>query len=254
MEYLYLIGFFILGTILASFYGVVGDRLPKNQSILKPKYSYCPNCKKRLRWYELIPLFSYLIQLGKCRECKKDIPFMYFFIELVCGLLFAVCYYSFGFSYELIVGLTLVSFFTIVIVSDLKYMIIPDEVTIIASLIIIVVNFLNFGLTEGLIKIGYGLITFGTMYLIMLMGNFIFKKETLGGADIKLMFIAGLVLHPLIGVIVIFVASCIALPISLVIYLTDKEHIIPFGPFLAASIILMYFLKIDMDMFLNLFS
>ena len=88
----------------------------------------------------------------------------------------------------------------------------------------------------------------------MLMGNFIFKKETLGGADIKLMFIAGLVLHPLIGVIVIFVASCIALPISLVIYLTDKEHIIPFGPFLAASIILMYFLKIDMDMFLNLFS
>ena len=183
MEYYYLAVFFILGSVMGSFYNVVGERLPNGESILKPKYSYCPNCKKRLKWYELIPIFSYIIQLGKCKTCKKEIPIMYLFIEIVTGALFAVSYYSFGISYELVISLALVSFFSIVIVSDLTYMIIPDEVTIITSLIIIIANFLNLGLKDGAIQLGYGIITFTFMYLVMLMGNFLFKKESLGGAD-----------------------------------------------------------------------
>jgi len=254
MEYYYLIVFFILGSVMGSFYSVVGERLPNNESILKPKYSYCPNCKKRLKWYELIPIFSYIIQLGKCRKCNNQIPVIYLFIEIITGALFAVSYYSFGISYELIISLALVSFFSIVIVSDLTYMIIPDEVTLITSIIIIITNFLNLGLKNGAIQLGYGVITFTFMYLIMLMGNFIFKKESLGGADVKLMFLAGLVLHPVLGILVVFIASCIALPISLIILLTDKEHMIPFGPFLVASIIFLFFLKIDLNNFLQLFS
>ena len=131
--------------------------------------------------------------------------------------------------------------------------IIPDEVTILASLIIILTNFVGMGLGKGLIQLGSGFLAFGVMYSIMLIGNAIFKKETLGGADIKLMFLAGLTLHPILGILVIFVASCIALPVSLIIYMTDKEHIIPFGPFLAAAMVLMYFMKIDIDVFLSLF-
>ena len=253
MEYYYLGIFFLLGSILGSFYGVVGDRLPRGESILRPKYSYCPNCKKRLKWYELIPIFSYIIQLGKCRNCKTKIPFMNLFVEVTNGLLFAVCYYSFGFTWELLISLTLVSFFSIVIISDLTYMIIPDEVTLSCAIIIAVINFFAYGFMGGLTRLGCGLLTFGVMYLVMLMGNFIFKKETLGGADIKLMVLAGLTLHPILGVLVIFVASCIALPISLIIYLTDKEHVIPFGPFLAAAILLLYFMKIDVNVFLSLF-
>ena len=254
MEYYYLVMFFILGSVLGSFYQVIGERLPKGESVIYPKYSYCPNCKKRLKWYELIPIFSYLIQLGKCRNCKTKISLMYPFIELVTGALFAVSFYSFGISYELIISLTLVSFFSIVIVSDLTYMIIPDQVTIIATLIIVITNFLNLGFKEGLIHLGYGLITFGIMYLIMILGNIIFKKESLGGADVKLMVLAGLTLHPILGILVIFIASCIALPISLVILLTDKEHMIPFGPFLVASIILLYFFKIDINAFVRLLT
>ena len=253
MEYYYLIIFFIFGAVLGSFYQVIGERLPKNESIISPKYSYCPNCKRRLKWYELIPIFSYIIQLGKCRGCKKEISIMYPFIEIITGALFAVSYYSFGFSYELIISLTLVSYFSIVIVSDITYMIIPDEVTILASLIIILTNFVGIGLGKGLIQLGSGVLAFGIMYSIMLIGNAIFKKETLGGADIKLMFIAGLVLHPILAVIVIFVASCIALPVSLIIYLMNREHMIPFGPFLVAAIILLFFMKIDVDTFINLF-
>ena len=254
MEYYRLVVFFIFGSIMGSFYQVIGERLPKGESVMSPKYSYCPNCKKRLKWYELIPVFSYIIQLGKCRKCKKTISPMHLFIELVTGALFAVSYYSFGFSYDLIISLTLVSFFSIVIVSDLTYMIIPDEVTLITSIIIILMNFLNLGLKGGIIHLGYGLITFGIMYLIMVIGNIIFKKESLGGADVKLMFLSGLVLHPILGVLVIFIASCIALPISLIILMTDKEHMIPFGPFLAASIILLFFLKIDVDVFIRLLT
>ena len=254
MEYYYLVVFFILGSVLGSFYQVIGERLPKGESIISPKYSYCPNCKKRLKWYELIPIFSYIIQLGKCRGCKKRISPMHLFIEVITGALFAVSYYSFGISYDLIISLTLVSFFSIVIVSDLTYMIIPDEVTIIASVIIIIVNFLNLGLKEAIVHLGYGLIMFGIMYLIMVLGNIMFKKESLGGADVKLMFITGLVLHPILGVLVIFIASCIALPISLIILLTDKEHMIPFGPFLVAAIILLFFLKIDVNTFIQLLT
>ena len=105
MEYYYLVVFFILGSVLGSFYQVIGERLPKGESIISPKYSYCPNCRKRLKWYELIPIFSYIIQLGKCRKCHTKISIMYPFIEVVTGALFAVSFYSFGFSYELIIVL-----------------------------------------------------------------------------------------------------------------------------------------------------
>ena len=92
MEYYYLIVFFIYGIVFGSFLQVVGERLPKKESLIKPKYSYCPNCKHRLNWYELIPIFSYIFQKGKCIHCKENIPIMYPFIELFTGLLFSVSY------------------------------------------------------------------------------------------------------------------------------------------------------------------
>lgn len=250
---LYIILFFILGTILGSFYHVVGYRLPKKESIIKPKYSYCPYCGKRLKWYELIPILSYLMQLGKCRNCHKKVSIFYPFIEMVTGLLFAVSFYSFGFSYEFLTALILVSLFSIVIVSDLTYMIIPDEVTFISAIMIIVINFLHFGWKGGFYQLGSGIFTFIVMYLILLAGNFVFKKETLGGADVKLMLISGLVLHPLLGVFVIFLASSIALPVSIAIYTMTKEHMIPFGPFIIAAILLLFLFKIDIYTFTNLF-
>ena len=249
-----LIIFFILGTVLGSFYNVVGYRLPKGESLTKPKHSYCSGCGKQLKWYELIPIISFIIQKGKCRNCDSKISIFHPFIELITGLLFAVSYYSFGFSYELGTALILVSLFSIVIVSDLLYMIIPDEVTFTCAVGIIILNFLNLGLKNGLIQLGSGLLTFFAMYLIMLLGNLIFKKETLGGADVKLMLIAGLVLHPVLGIFVIFIASAIALPVSILIFVTNKEHMIPFGPFIVAAILLFFLLKIDINTFVNLFK
>lgn len=251
---LYLIIFFIIGTVLGSFYHVVGYRLPKGESLIEPVNSYCPNCGKKLSWYELIPIFSYLFQFGRCRGCHKHISIFYPFIEILTGLLFAVSFYSFGFSYELIIALVLSSLFCIVIVSDLTYMIIPDEVTFTCAVIIIIVNFLNLGFVNGLIQLGYGILTFLVMYLILLLGNFIFKKESLGGADVKLMLLSGLVLHPVLGIFVIFISSCIALPASILVYFTNREHMIPFGPFIVASILFLFLLKIDLGTFISLFT
>lgn len=249
---LYVIIFFIVGAIFGSFYAVVGYRLPKGESILKPEHSYCDNCHKRLNWYELIPVVSYIIQFGKCRNCHKKIPIMLPFIEVITGALFAVSYYSYGISYDLVIALVLSSLFSIVIVSDLTYMIIPDVVTFTCAIIIAIINFLSLGIKGGLFQLGSGVLTFLVMYLIMLFGNFIFKKETLGGADIKLMLIAGLVLQPILGIMVIFIASALALPVSILIYTTNNEHALPFGPFIVATILLFFLLKIDINTFVNL--
>ena len=245
--------FFILGTILGSFYNVVGFRLPNDLSIVSPSFSYCPNCKKRLGFLELIPIISYFLLRGKCKECKVNISVFYPFVEFITGMLFAVSFYSFGFSPNLVIALTLVSLFSIVIVSDLNYLVIPDEVTLAASGIILVTSFMAFPVKDFFVLLSSGVLLFLLMYLIMLMGNLAFKKESLGGADIKLMFVAGLVLGPVLGVMVIFLASVIALPVALLIYLLAKEKVIPFGPFIVAAILLLFLLKIDVNLFINLF-
>ena len=92
---------------------------------------------------------------------------------------------------------------------------------------------------------------FGIMYLIMLLGNFLFKKESLGGGDIKLMFVVGLVVNPLLGLFVIFFASLYALPISLIMLKKKNINLVPFGPFLVISLLFVYFTRIDINMILE---
>lgn len=243
MEVVIKIIFFILGIVVGSFYNVVGLRIPLNESIIKPK-SHCMRCGHELKWYELIPIFSYLFLRGKCYNCKEKISIIYPLIELATGLLFLISYLFFGFSLELIISITIVSFSILVIISDVNYMIIPDSFIVICSIIIIVTKIFSVGFIEALIAILYGIISFGIMYLIMLLGNVMFKKECLGGADIKLMFIAGLLLNPLHALLVILIASFTALPISLVQYFKKKEHMIPFGPFLVLGMLIVYFSQI----------
>src|SRR4030043_497211 len=96
--------FFILGTLVGSFLNVVVIRLKKNESILKTR-SHCPYCKKKLKWFELIPIISFFIQKGRCRKCKKKISWQYPLVEFFTGLIFilSVFYYLNYFSlYNLI--------------------------------------------------------------------------------------------------------------------------------------------------------
>lgn len=253
IEWFLYIGFFVLGSVFGSFYNVLGLRIPKNESIIFPN-SHCPKCNKELKWYELIPIFSFLMLKGKCSNCKEKISLLYPLNELFCGILFMISYYSFGFSLELIISLTLSSLLVLVIASDLTYMIIPDRFTIVVSLIIVLVKLVSVGVFDTLVSIGYGILSFGLMFFIMKVGSFIFKKECLGGGDIKLMFVVGLVLDPLLSLLVIVIASFIALPPSLFAYFKNKESMIPFGPFIVLGLLILYFTKFNMYDFLALLN
>ena len=197
------------------------------------------------------------MQKGKCRECGAKLSWFYPFSELATAILFTVCYHSFGISLDLIIALTLVSTFILVIVSDLTYLMIPDRFIVIPSIIIIITDFFKLGLIATLIQIGYGLLAFLLMYLIMLLGNKLFNKESMGGADIKLMFLVGLVLDPYLAIMVIFLSSFVALPVSMFLLIKNKEHVIPFGPFIVLSLLIIYFTKLDIkeifESILNLF-
>ena len=252
LKVFYTVFMFIFGLIFGSFYNVVGWRLPIGLSLIRPSGSFCPKCKHKLRWYENIPVFSWLIQGGKCRNCKKPIPKFYIIIETLTGILFALSYWIFGFGFELVIALVVSSFFVIVIVSDSNFLVIPDEVTVFFSISIILARLIFNGFGNALEFLGYGILSFVVMYLLMLFGNFIFKKESLGGGDIKLMFFIGCALGPWMSLFTIFLSSFIAFPLSLILYFKSKDSVIPYGPFLLIATLIIVLFSLDTNSVLNL--
>ena len=248
MRTMYLICFFILGTAFGSFYNVLGLRIVNHESIIKPR-SHCDKCGHVLKWYELIPILSFIFLKGKCHNCKTKLSFLYLFSEFFCGVLFAISFYSYGFSYEFIIALILSSLLIIVTVCDVTYMVIPDRFIVISSILILIVKLIGFGLETFLYSLLYGLLAFGIMFLIMKFGEFVFKKESLGGADVKLMFTVGICLEPFLSLLVIIIASFIALPISLVLLVKEKEHAIPFGPFILIGLMIVLLTKLIFILF-----
>ncbi len=241
--YIYIL-LFVFGTVMGSFLNVVAVRLSNNESILWPS-SHCHNCEHKLKWYELIPVVSYLLQKGRSRCCKTIIPISYLIIELVTGILYMVSYHSFGFSYEFIISLIFISSLIVIIVSDIEYMIILDEVIAVSSIIIIILDWIFFGLDYTAGKIIGGILAFVSMYVIKLIGDRLFKKESMGGGDIKLMFLFGLVIGFPLSLCNIFLATFIAFPVAVYVLLKRKDSLIPFGPFLAMSAILIHISKVN---------
>ena len=251
--------FFIFGAVMGSFYHVVATRLSKDESIIFP-CSHCVSCNHKLKWYENIPIISYLLLRGKCSECGREIPFSCLIVEVVTALLFAVSFHVFKFSFDLIIALIFVSSLIIVIVSDIEYMIILDEVLVISTLMIIVLYLIHFivlmdykiGMKQLMLDHVYpGVGAFIFMYSLKLIGDKLFKKESLGGGDIKLMFLFGLVLGFPLAVCTIFLATFIAFPIALIMLFINKDNIIPFGPFLSMSGIIILISQINFMDILN---
>lgn len=230
---------FIIGAIFGSFYGVVGTRLPEEKSIVKPG-SHCEKCGHYLKWYENIPLLSYIFLGGHCKKCKTPIGFVYFMTELLSGCLFALCYKVFGISYEFFIAVILSSLVIIIFVSDSKYMIINDSPLIVSAILIFIIKWLDTGILSALLSLVYGLIIFGVAYLLMLFGSLAFKQEALGGGDIKLSFVAGMVLGVKLGILYIVLASFLAFPYAVYVTLKNKDNMLPFGPFLVSSLLIIY--------------
>ena len=237
LEIIFLIIFFIFGAVMGSFFHVVATRMSRDESIVFPA-SHCDKCNHKLKWYENIPIISYILLKGKCSSCHSKIPISYLIVEIVTALLFAVCFHVFSFSFDLVISLIFVSSLIIVIVSDIEYMIILDEVLMFSSLVIVVLDILVLGLEEAAYHIYGGVGAFVTMYALKIMGDKIFRKESLGGGVIKLLFLFGLVLGYAMSICTIFLATFIAFPIALLLLFSNRENIIPFGPFLSMAAIL----------------
>lgn len=250
MNIVYLIIFFILGTLFGSFFTVIGLRLPNHEDFIKTR-SHCDSCNHELSLLDMIPILSYVFLKGKCRYCQTKINSLSTYMEFFTGVLFSLSFYVFGFSYELLIALGIVAMLVIISISDLTYFIIPDEVLIFFAIFFIIINLLNNGIQSTAISIGSGLLLFGFMYGIMLLGNLLFKKESLGGGDIKLMFVIGLLINPLLGLVVIFIASMLALPISLIILMLKKEKLVPFGPYLLISFMFIYFTRLNLPIIIE---
>lgn len=250
MELFIYIMLFIFGSVIGSFLNVLAVRLSNNESILWPS-SHCHNCQHKLRWYELIPVISYIIQMGKSRCCNTRIPLSYVIIEIVTGVLYMVSYHSFGFSYELVISLIFISALITIIVSDIEYMIILDEVIAVSCILIILLEFIFFGLDRTANMIIGGILAFVLMYIIKIIGDKIFKKESMGGGDIKLMFLFGIVIGFPLSICDIFLATFIAFPVAVYMLFSRKDNLIPFGPFLAMAAILIHISKVDINSVIN---
>lgn len=230
---------FIVGLFFGSFFNVVATRLPKNESIIKPG-SHCENCKHRLTWYELIPVFSYIFLKGRCKKCKIKLSIQYPIIELLTGLLFMISYLIFGVDYNTLISIVLCSMVVMIFISDIKYYVILDEVLVVSEILLLIIFYFQGGFSLLLNNIINGLVLFVIMLLVKLGGDKAFKKESLGWGDVKLSFIAGMILGIYMGTIYIFLGAFIALPYSLILCFKKGDGMIPFGPFLCTSLVIVF--------------
>ncbi|WP_343076289.1 prepilin peptidase [Pullulanibacillus sp. KACC 23026] len=174
--------------------------MPKNESLIQPP-SHCPQCGRRLAYRDLVPVFSWLFLRGRCRTCQKKIPVFYPIMELITGLLFVLMLDRFGFSGELLVALALVSMLVIITISDIHYMMIPDKVLLVFSIVFIGLR-LAHPLTpwwDSLLGAAVGL------FLLLLIA--IVSRGGMGGGDIKLYAVLGWVLGTKLVILSLIFAS-----------------------------------------------
>lgn len=250
MKIFYSLFITILGLVMGSFYNVVGLRLPKKESLIKPG-SHCPNCNHKLKWYENIPIISFLLLNGKCKDCKEPISLIYPFIELLTGIMFLLSYWLFGFTENFFIAIIIASLVSIIFVSDSKYYIIDDEPLIVAGVLFIIVKLIFSG-PSVLIKILIGgIVGFCFAYALRIFGFIAFKKESLGGGDIKLSLFAGMVLGGKLGIVYIIFACFLAFPYAIYLAIKKDDHMLPFGPFLVASLFIIFLNYDKFLLFLN---
>ena len=235
---------FILGSIWGSFSNVCIYRLPENKGVARGR-SYCPSCKKQIRWYDNIPIFSYVLLKAKCRDCSAKINVKYFLVELVCALSFVWFFYLFGLSLTTLLFFILSIFFVIIFFIDLKHFIIPNELTFPLMAIGLLKSFdpnLNQYLFPNFLN---SLIGGVAGYIIIWMIIFIYKrlrnKEGMGLGDAKLLsaigFWFGWISIPFILFFSSFIALVLAIP-SLINKSKNLSSQIPFGPYLILGCIL----------------
>ena len=239
---------FFFGLFFAEVLIILGLKLPIKSKVINT----CLYCNHDYKWYELIPLISYFTSKGRCNYCHKKLDFYYFLLELILGLLFSLSYIRYGFSYEMLTCMLISSLCVIIFVTDFNYYIILDSSLIISSLLILLFKFLFFGTKTLLISIISGIILFIFMLIIGLIGKVIFKRESLGGGDIKLAAFFGFTLGIRLSIISLILGSLLAFPYAIYLALSNKSRELPFGPYLITALLLIFIFMKKIKIFLSI--
>ncbi len=238
---------FIFGTIVGSFLNVCIVRLPHGHSVVSPG-SHCRHCQKPIQWYDNIPLLSYILLRGRCRNCGKYFSCRYFWVELITGLFFLIFYYYSGLTWILVPYLIFISGLIVATFVDIEHRIIPDEISVGGVVVGLVLSVLIPALHDApniLISLARSLLGIliggGTIYLMGMLGDFLFKKESMGGGDIKLLAMIGAFLGWQKALLTFFIAPFFGAMLGIIVKIRTKESVIPYGPFLAMGALISLF-------------
>lgn len=230
---------FLIGISIGSFLNVCIARIPEKKSIVSPP-SNCPKCGHGIKFYDNIPLLSYLILFGKCRNCKTPISLRYPLVELLTGILSMMLMFYYGPSISYLVYFCLVAALITITFIDLDHRIIPDVISLPAIPIGFLTSFLLVQLTwlDSLIGI---LVGGGSLLLVAVIYEKLTGHEGMGGGDIKLLAMLGAFLG-WEGVLFTILASSLLGTVigggAMLISGKGRKFAIPFGPFLSLGAVL----------------
>ncbi len=254
--YLFLSSAFILGAVIGSFLNVCIYRIPEGLSIVSPPSS-CPKCGHKIRWYENIPIISYLFLLGRCSACKVGISWRYPAIEALTGIIFTLVLYYFGFSEATLVYWLFAASLVVITFIDLDHQIIPDVISLPGIPIGFLCSFFIPWLAwyDSLLGI---LLGGGILFAVAWLYEVLAKREGMGGGDIKLLAMLGAFLGWKAILPIVFIASLIGTVVGVPVMIFQKKDsrlAIPFGPFLAfASFVYLFWGREIIYWYLHLFA
>jgi len=233
---------FIFGAVVGSFLNVCICRMPKDESIVSPP-SHCPHCGYQIRWYDNIPLVSYLLLRGKCRGCGTRISLQYPLVELLNGLLTLSLFVRFGPSLSFLALFLFCSSLVVITFIDIEHQIIPDEISLPG--IVIGFAFSFFLPWQSWLNSLFGILLGGGSLLLVAYGyQWLTGKEGMGGGDIKLLAMMGAFLGWKSISFIIFASSLVGSVVGISMMLVQKKDsklAIPFGPYLALGSIIYIF-------------
>ena len=217
-----------------------------------------------LKWYENIPLLSYIIQRGRCRGCKELISIQYPIIEMLSVCVFVIAYIRFGLSIETFLFTLLLQMFIVIFMIDMKHQIIPDSINIVILILGLISLIIPHSSINQLYSINYvdkiiGFLVALSLLLLFLVLEKVLNKELMGGGDLKLFFGVGLFMGWQLLLLGIFFAAVIALITEMLKKVIKSEKflnkVIPFGPYLVLGFALVYVFGLDIIcLYLSIFN
>ncbi|MFW5998218.1 MAG: prepilin peptidase [bacterium] len=240
---------FLIGLFIGSFLNVCIYRIPRGDSLVLSR-SRCPSCGHVLKWWELMPVISFLILRGKCSECGEKISWYYTLVEIFTAIIFLILYIKFGLTYYFYIYAFLFSVLFVLSGIDLAFGVIPDIITIpmifIGFVFSLIFNHINF--LDSL----FGIIAGGGILLLIAY----LSKGGMGGGDIKMMAMVGAFTGWEIAITSIFLGAFLGAVNGLILIKIsnkDMKSALPFGPYLSlgALISILYYQRI-LDFYLDL--